>query len=112
MPTDAIDATVTNNAARRRYEAVVDPAGTAGFVEYQETKELVILTHTDVDPAFEGRGVGSLLARSAIEDIRDRGLKALVAHPFILGWLRRHPDYVDVLYNAPKTEASDQAGPA
>ncbi len=56
--------------------------------------------------------MGSLLARSAIEDIRDRGHKALVVCPFILGWLRRHPDYVDGLYNAPKTEASDQAGPA
>ena len=34
MPIDAIVATVTNNAARRRYEAVVGPAGIAGFVEY------------------------------------------------------------------------------
>lgn len=102
------DATVTNNAARRRYEAVVDQAGTAGFIDYQETKELVVLTHTDVEPAFEGRGVGSALARSALEDIRDRRLKALVICPFILGWLRRHPEYVDVLYNAPKPRVSDQ----
>jgi predicted GNAT family acetyltransferase len=112
MPTDAIDATVTNNAARRRYEAVVDLTGAAGFVEYQETRELVVLTHTEVDPAFEGQGVGSVLARSAIEDIRDRGLKALVVCPFILGWVRRHPDYVDVLYNAPRPRVSEQEGQA
>lgn len=108
MPTDAIDATVTNNAARQRYEAIVEGAATAGFVDYQETKELVILTHTVVDPAFEGRGVGSTLARSALEDIRDRGLKALVTCPFILGWLRRHPHYVDVLHHAPQPRMSDR----
>lgn len=63
MPTDL---TVTTNTARRRYEAVVDQAGTAGFVDYQETDELVVLTHTTVDPAFEGRGVGSTLGQTPL----------------------------------------------
>ena len=73
----------------------------AGFLDYQETSELVVLTHTEVAPAFEGRGVGSVLARAALDDIRARGLKALVVCPFVIGWLRRHRDYVDVLFNAP-----------
>jgi predicted GNAT family acetyltransferase len=104
MPTDV---TVTNNAAKRRYEAVVGPADIAGFVDYQETSELVVLTHTEVDPAFEGRGVGGALARAALDDIRERRLKALVVCPFILGWLGRHPDYRDLLFNAPPSRASD-----
>lgn len=112
MTTDVIESTVSNNAARRRYEAIVAPATTAGFVRYELTRELLVLTHTRVEPAFEGRGIGSVLARSAVEDIRDRGLRALVVCPFILGWLRRHPGYFDVLYNAPKLGQSHQDGPA
>lgn len=95
------DITVTRNPDRHRYDASARGTGIAGFIDYQETSELVVLTHTEVDPSFEGRGVGSALARAALDDIRERQLKALVICPFIIGWLRRHHEYVDVLYNAP-----------
>jgi len=110
--TTTTEATVTNNADRRRYEAVVEQAGLAGFIDYQETDELVVLTHTEVDPAFEGQGIGSLLARAALDDIRERQLKALVICPFILCWLRNHHEYLDVLYDAPRPRVGDQDEPA
>lgn len=94
------DFTVTRDPDHHRYEATDDGAKVAGFVDYQETSELVVLTHTEVDPAFEGRGVGSTLARAALDDVRDRRLKALVVCPFILGWVGKHPEYRDVLFNA------------
>lgn len=65
--------TVSNRPDRQRYEAVVDDATLAGYVEYQETSELVDLTDTEVYTAHEGRGIGSTLARSALDDIRERG---------------------------------------
>ena len=101
------EVTVTNNPDRQRYEAAVDQAAVAGFVDYQQTDELVVLTHTEVDPTFEGRGVGGALARAALDDIRERRLKALVICPFILGWLRNHPEYQDLLYNAPRSRVKD-----
>ncbi len=101
------DVTVTNNPDRQRYEAVVDQATLAGFVEYQDTSELVVLTHTEVGATFEGKGIGSALARAALDDVRERRLKALVICPFILGWLRSHPDYQDLLFNAPPSRVSD-----
>jgi uncharacterized protein len=100
--------TVTRNADRRRYEASTGGAEFAGFVDYQETSELVVLTHTEVGPSFEGQGVGSALARAALDDIRERGLKALVICPFILSWLRRHHDYMDVLFNAPRPTVGNE----
>lgn len=100
------DFAVTNNAAKRRYEAVVRSSGLAGFVDYQETSELLVLTHTEVDTAFEGRGVGSALARAALDDVRERGMKALVICPFILGWMRHHAEYQDLLFNAPPPKVS------
>jgi uncharacterized protein len=103
----ATDVTVTNNPDRNRYEAVVDTETVAGFVEYQETDELVVLTHTEVDRGYEGRGVGGALARAALDDIGERKLKALVICPFILGWLRNHPEHRGLLFNAPPSRVSD-----
>ncbi|WP_224279374.1 GNAT family N-acetyltransferase [Nocardioides lacusdianchii] len=101
------DVTVTNNRDRQRYEAIVDQTTLAGFVEYQDTSELVVLTHTEVGTTFAGKGIGSALARAALDDVRERRLKALVICPFILGWLRTHPDYQDLLFNAPPSRVSD-----
>jgi uncharacterized protein len=106
--TGSTDVTVTRNGDRRRFEASTGRTGVAGFIDYQETSELVVLTHTEVDPSFEGRGVGSALARAALDDIRERRLKALVICPFILSWLRRHREYVDVLFNAPAAKVGNE----
>lgn len=105
MPVNNVS--VINNAEGHRYEALVEHATPAGFVEYQETSELVVLTHTEVDPRFEGRGIGGALARAALDDIRERRLKALVICPFILGWWRNHPEHQDLLYNAPPSRVGD-----
>jgi hypothetical protein len=45
--------------------------------------------------------------RGALDDIRERRLKALVLCPSILGWLRPHPDYHDLLFNAPPSKVRD-----
>lgn len=101
------DITVTRDPDRLRYVAFDGEQKVAGFIDYQESSELVALTHTEVDPAFEGRGVGSVLARTALDDIRERRLKALVICPFVTGWVRHHPEYRDLLYNAAPSTVRD-----
>ena len=54
-------AVVTNNEDENRWEARLD-CQLAGFAAYHRTHELVVFTHTEVEPAFEGRGVGGALA--------------------------------------------------
>ena len=104
MPTDI---TVTKDPDRQRYDASTDGSTVAGFIDYLDTRELVVLKHTEVDPSFEGRGVGSALARAALDDIRERRLKALVVCPFINSWIHTHPEYRDLLYNAPASAVTD-----
>ncbi|MGF1428106.1 GNAT family N-acetyltransferase [Kitasatospora sp. LaBMicrA B282] len=89
--------TVRDNPSAHRFEAAVDGAG-AGFAEYLRTDRLVVYPHTDVDPAFEGRGVGGALARAALDDARARGLPVLATCPFISAWMVRHPEYQDLAY--------------
>ena len=103
----SINVHVIRNPDRQRYEAVLGESTVAGFLDYQETRELVVLTHTEVDPSFEGRGVGSALARAALDDIRARRKKGLVICPYVIGWLRGHPEYRDLLFNAPPAKVGD-----
>lgn len=54
--------------------------------------------HTEVDPAFEGQGVGSQLAKAALDDVRARGLELVPRCPFIAAYIRRHSeDYLDLV---------------
>ncbi|MBM7773413.1 putative GNAT family acetyltransferase [Actinokineospora baliensis] len=88
---------VVDVAERGRFEARVD-GRVAGFAEYLRGADLVVYPHTEVDSAFEGQGVGGVLARAALEDARARGLAVLATCPFIAAWMRRHPEYLDLAY--------------
>jgi len=90
---------VVRNDDRSRYEARLDDE-LAGFAEYQRTGDLgdlVVFTHTEVSERFEGRGVGSALARAALDDVRQSGRRVLPLCPFIKGWIDKHPDYQSLL---------------
>ncbi|WP_395691726.1 GNAT family N-acetyltransferase [Nocardioides sp.] len=101
------DVETSHNLEAARYEARID-GELAGFAQYQLTDELVVFTHTEVDERFEGRGVGSAIARYALDDVRRGGSRrVLPLCPFIKAWIGKHPDYADLLYGAPATTARD-----
>src|SRR5918995_645348 len=89
------------NEDEQRYEAYID-GELVGFAAYQLTPQLVVFTHTEVEDKCEGLGVGSALARDALDDVRAQGdRKVLALCPFIKGWIEHHPDYQDLVYGAP-----------
>ncbi|GAA1774875.1 GNAT family N-acetyltransferase [Nocardioides hankookensis] len=92
------DVETSHNPAEHRYEAHLD-GELAGFAAYDLTDRLVIFTHTEVDPKFEGHGVGSALARYALDDVRATGTHEVLALcPFIKSWIGKHPEYEDLLH--------------
>lgn len=96
----ATDVEVTDNPDQHRYEARIH--GTvAGFVDYQLTGNQIVLAHTEVDDEFEGQGVGSALARGALDDVHARGLDTSITCPFLTDWARNHQEYADVLDDDP-----------
>jgi predicted GNAT family acetyltransferase len=90
---------VTDNRSANRFEAR-DGETLAGFAQYARTSELLAFVHTEVDPAFEGRGVGSSLAREGIASAQAEGLRVLAVCPFVAGWLARHPELAHLEYRA------------
>ena len=69
----------------------------AGYITYGERDGDVILFHTEVDERVEGRGLGSILVSGALDDIRARGEKVVVLCPFARAYLKRHPEYGDLV---------------
>ena len=95
-----MDVQVIDVPERTRYEARVD-GELAAFADYIPTGELLAFTHTEVLPAFEGKGVGSTLVRDALDDVRGRQRSVLAVCPFVSGWIARHrEDYGDLLYRS------------
>lgn len=92
----AAEVRIVDNPARNRYEAQVD-GRVVGFSQYSLAGDQIVFLHTEVDPSVKGLGIGSRLAAGELDDVRARGLKVVAKCPFIAAWLRRHPDYQDLL---------------
>ena len=90
----AID--VRNQPEQSRYAVFLDDE-LAGFAAYQESAGVIDMTHTEVDSRFEGKGIGSGLARGALDDVRSRGLSLLPHCSFISGYVKRHEEYLDLV---------------
>lgn len=74
-----------------------EPGVEAGFAEYFLTEGEIAFIHTELTPRFAGRGLGSLLARGALDDACERGLRVLPYCPFIREWISRHPAYAGLV---------------
>jgi predicted GNAT family acetyltransferase len=86
------DLRIVDLPASQRYEAQLG-GRPVGFSEYRRVGDRLIFLHTEVDPAFEGRGFGGRLAAGALDDVRARGLTITVKCPFIASYIARHPEY-------------------
>jgi predicted GNAT family acetyltransferase len=102
-----MDVTVVDNEALSRYEARIGET-VAGWSVYQTTTSIIIIEHTEVDPSYEGQGVGSALVQGALDDIRDKGRhKVLAVCPFVRTWLGKHQEYRDLVYGAAPSRVTD-----
>ena len=87
---------VADNPERSRFEIFVGDE-VAGFAEYHLFGDEVAFIHTEIDPGYEGQGLGGRLARAALDASRERKLSVLPFCPFIRAWIAKHPEYVDLV---------------
>ena len=92
-----MDAEVRNNKSGYRYEIWAD-GELAGFARYVLRPGGIAFVHTEIHDSYEGMGLGSQLAREALDDARARGLMVEPFCPFIAGYIERHLDeYQDLV---------------
>ena len=94
MSTDT--AAVQDNPTAHRYELDLD-GEVVGTLSYRTTGEVVKLIHTEIAPRWEGHGLGERLVVGVLDDVRARGLHIVVLCPFVAAFLRRHPEYEDLV---------------
>jgi predicted GNAT family acetyltransferase len=91
------DVQVVDNPEKHRYEARGADGSVLGFSAYRPAGDTLVITHTEVDDAQEGKGVGSILVRGALDDIRASGRTVEPVCAFVGGYIERHPEYADLV---------------
>ncbi len=82
---------VEDNVAAERWEARVD--GYVAVAQYKRLDNAIAFTHTEVPSELSGRGIAGMLVRTALEDVRGRGLAVVPFCPFVASYIRRHAEY-------------------
>ncbi|HEY6797198.1 MAG TPA: GNAT family N-acetyltransferase [Kineosporiaceae bacterium] len=100
--TDGRSIDLTRDEQGRRYRASVD-GRVIGEAEFLLTHDLVVFTQTEVDPDFEGQGVGTTLVRWALDDARRRGYGVVASCPFVRSQLALHAEEDVDLKHGPRT---------
>lgn len=86
---------VSVNEPASRFECEV--AGRVCHLDYRLSDHEIFLMHTEVPPDLVSQGIGSTIVRFAVEYAREKGL---IIHPycsFVIGWLKRHPEFDDLV---------------
>lgn len=89
------DVVVTHNAEAHRFEATV--GGLGSLLSYRRFADRLVLQHTEVPSPLEGQGLAAKLTRTALEFARANQLRVVPLCPYALSFLRRHPQYQDLL---------------
>ena len=85
-----------DNAAQQRYE-IWEDGQLAGRLHYEPRRDLRELTHTEVDPAFGGRGFASQLVRAALDDARASGRQVVPTCSVVERFITKNDSYLDVV---------------
>ncbi len=85
-----------DNPTQGRFELRVD-GELVGWSEYRPAGASVIVAHTEIDEQREGEGLGSVLVRAALDDIRASGKTVIPTCAFTAAYIRRHPEYAELV---------------
>jgi predicted GNAT family acetyltransferase len=87
---------VVHNPARHRFELALEGHTAVAEYEMRDGNRVMVLTHTVVPHALEGRGIAGALAQAAMAHARSNGLKIDPQCPFMRSYMERHPETQDL----------------
>jgi predicted GNAT family acetyltransferase len=86
---------VENYEAVQRFEANI--GGQLALLTYRRFPSRICFDHTEVPKPLEGKGLGTKLVRAALDFARANHLRVAPLCPFVAAYLRKHPEYQDLL---------------
>ena len=81
---------------RGRYFITLSPDAEAEMTFRKGDNGTLIIDHTGVPPAFEGRGIAGKLMQRAIDDARKTKVKITPVCSYVVAQFRRHPEWADL----------------
>ncbi|AZA59371.1 N-acetyltransferase [Chryseobacterium shandongense] len=98
-----MEVTHNNNEKNGNFEAFID-GNHAGLMTYTWAgEERFIIDHTEVEEAYNGKGVGKEMLLAAVDFARKNGKTIIPLCPFAKATFQKHEELQDVLVN--KTQA-------
>ena len=92
-----MNAVVENRPDQNQY-ALVEGDTTVGFAAYEIVGDEIRFTHTEIEPARRGAGLGARLVQGALDDVRsETSLRVVPMCPFVVDWVDEHVDYQELL---------------
>ena len=80
---------------RTRYELLADDE-VIGVAEYHLDGDVLVFPHTEIQPAHRGRGLGEVLVRAAMDDVRSTGKLVVPICWYVRDFLDKNADYADL----------------
>lgn len=96
MATDKTGAPTTVTQESDRFTISVD-GHTAGFTRIRDRNGKRIFPHTEIDDAFQGRGLATILIGEALQQTRDAGLRIVPVCTMVVAYVKKHPEFGDVV---------------
>lgn len=95
MTTDKTGAETTVTAEDNRY-SIAAAGQTVGFADFADRGDQRVFHHTEIDPAFGGRGLATILLEEALRATRADGKRIVPVCSMVVTVLKKHPEYEDI----------------
>lgn len=87
--------TITHNENQQRFECTEEQL--LCVLDYQLQAAVMVIVHTGVPPALEGRGIAADLTRTALDTARERGWRVRPVCSYAAAYINKHPQYQDLV---------------
>jgi predicted GNAT family acetyltransferase len=88
-------ADIFHTPAQQAFVADVD--GATAVCAYRRDGDMLVLHHTEVPAALQGRGLAAALVQAALDWARAEGLVVRPSCSYVAAYMRRHPETQDLL---------------
>jgi predicted GNAT family acetyltransferase len=96
MDIDVQSLEVRNNTEEEQFEVPLNDGDLGVIVYRMHGEDVYVMLHTEVPPAYGGKGIADKLVHDALDMVRAEGKKVIAICPYVKAYIKRHPDYQDL----------------